>query len=203
MTKQLTKQSLIKRLFKQSWQFLTRPSGKLSVGILLALGFIAALVFHGSFNAAMEYTNTMEFCVGCHTDDAYPEYQASVHYSNASGVQADCSSCHVPDQFVPKIVRKVQASKEVWAHLTGKVDTPEKFNAHRRDMAEREWNRMMANDSQECRSCHTPDAMDLSLQSLLAQESHTRAQNDGNTCIECHKGIAHELPDMSGVPGWN
>ena len=24
------------------------------------------------------------------------------------------------------------------------------------------------------------------------------------TCIDCHKGIAHELPDMTGVePGWS
>ncbi|MHC8344683.1 NapC/NirT family cytochrome c [Pseudomonas sp. RT6P73] len=22
------------------------------------------------------------------------------------------------------------------------------------------------------------------------------------TCIDCHKGIAHKLPDMSGVKGW-
>ena len=22
------------------------------------------------------------------------------------------------------------------------------------------------------------------------------------TCIDCHKGIAHKLPDMRGVPGW-
>jgi hypothetical protein len=22
------------------------------------------------------------------------------------------------------------------------------------------------------------------------------------TCIDCHKGIAHRLPDMRGVPGW-
>jgi cytochrome c-type protein NapC len=22
------------------------------------------------------------------------------------------------------------------------------------------------------------------------------------TCIDCHKGIAHQLPDMRGVPGW-
>jgi cytochrome c-type protein NapC len=22
------------------------------------------------------------------------------------------------------------------------------------------------------------------------------------TCIDCHKGIAHHLPDMRGVPGW-
>ena len=23
------------------------------------------------------------------------------------------------------------------------------------------------------------------------------------TCIDCHKGIAHQLPDMKGVPGWD
>jgi cytochrome c-type protein NapC len=23
------------------------------------------------------------------------------------------------------------------------------------------------------------------------------------TCIDCHKGIAHRLPDMTGVPGWD
>jgi nitrate reductase cytochrome c-type subunit len=22
------------------------------------------------------------------------------------------------------------------------------------------------------------------------------------TCIDCHKGVAHRLPDMRGVPGW-
>jgi cytochrome c-type protein NapC len=22
------------------------------------------------------------------------------------------------------------------------------------------------------------------------------------TCIDCHKGIAHHLPDMRNVPGW-
>jgi cytochrome c-type protein NapC len=22
----------------------------------------------------------------------------------------------------------------------------------------------------------------------------------GETCIDCHKGVAHQLPDMSGVP---
>ncbi|MCW8886482.1 MAG: NapC/NirT family cytochrome c, partial [Motiliproteus sp.] len=23
------------------------------------------------------------------------------------------------------------------------------------------------------------------------------------TCIDCHKGIAHQLPDMKGVEGWD
>ncbi len=34
--------------------------------------------------------------------------------------------------------RKIIAAKEVYAHYTGKVDTLEKFNAHRLEMAQNE-----------------------------------------------------------------
>ena len=47
------------------------------------------------------------------------------------------------------MVRKMQASTEVYAYFTGKVDTKEKFEKHRLEMAEREWARMKANNSQE------------------------------------------------------
>jgi len=26
--------------------------------------------------------------------------------------------------------------------------------------------------------------------------------NGEKTCIDCHKGVAHRLPDMRGIPGW-
>jgi nitrate/TMAO reductase-like tetraheme cytochrome c subunit len=52
-------------------------------------------------------------------------------------------------------MRKMQASLEVWGHLTGKIDTKEKFEKHRYEMAVNEWTRMKKNDSQECRNCHT------------------------------------------------
>ncbi len=46
--------------------------------------------------------------------------------------------------------------------------------------------------------------MDLSCQSPRAAEIHTEyLLSDERTCIDCHKGIAHELPDMTGgEPGW-
>jgi cytochrome c-type protein NapC len=46
--------------------------------------------------------------------------------------------------------------------------------------------------------------MDLTKQTDRAADIHTRfLLNGGATCIDCHKGIAHELPDMTGVePGW-
>lgn len=40
------------------------------------------------------------------------------------------------------------------------------------------------------------------LMPLLA-EAHERFLFTGQkTCIDCHKGIAHKLPDMKGVEGW-
>lgn len=81
----------------------------------------------------------------------YEEYRKTIHYSNRTGVRATCPDCHVPKEFVPKMLRKFEARNDVWAHLTGKVDTPEKFEANRKAMAEREWARMKALDSATCR----------------------------------------------------
>jgi cytochrome c-type protein NapC len=74
----------------------------------------------------------------------------------------------------------------------------------RRAMAEREWERMKANDSLECRNCHSAESMDLAKQNPRAASAHERFLfTKEKTCIDCHKGIAHRLPNMTGVPGWN
>jgi nitrate/TMAO reductase-like tetraheme cytochrome c subunit len=40
-------------------------------------------------------------------------------------------------------------------------------------------------------------------QSPRAADAHQRFLFTGQkTCIDCHKGIAHHLPDMRNVPGW-
>ena len=97
------------------------------------------------------------------------------------------------------MIRKLQASREVYAEIMGYTDTIEKFNARRLHMAEREWQRMKDNNSQECRNCHNFDNMDFSQQKTVAAKMHEKAIKDGNTCIDCHKGIAHQLPDMSEI----
>jgi len=119
------------------------------------------------------------------------------------GVRAVCSDCHVPHNWTDKIARKMQASKEVWGHIFGIIDTREKFLDHRLEMASREWRRFEANDSLECRNCHDEQFMDFTRQSSRAAAAHQRGLVEGDaTCITCHKGIAHELPDMAGVHGW-
>ena len=45
--------------------------------------------------------------------------------------------------------------------------------------------------------------MDITKQSPRASVAHQRFLFNGEkTCIDCHKGIAHHLPDMRGIPGW-
>ena len=184
------------------WKLLTRPSVHISLGVLTLGGFVAGIVFWGGFNTAMEVTNTEKFCIACHEmrDNVYEELKTTVHYSNRSGVRATCSDCHVPHGWTDKVARKMEASKEVWGWLFGTINTPEKFEAKRRELAEREWHRLKANDSLECRNCHEFDSMDFTRQNPRAAQAHSTALAAGDrTCIDCHKGIAHQLPDMSGV----
>jgi cytochrome c-type protein NapC len=164
--------------------------------IVLALVFVSGIVFAGLFDTGLAYTNEMEFCISCHTMQTnYREYQDTLHYKSASGVQATCSDCHVPKPFVPKMVTKIVAAKDVFHEIIGTIDTPEKFEAHRWDMASRVWAKMERSDSRECRSCHDLANMDLSEQGRSARSRHARAEDKGQTCIDCHKGVAHEEPD--------
>lgn len=178
------------------WTKLRQPSAKYSLLVLLTLGFISGIVFWGGFNTAMEATNTLEFCVSCHEmqDNVYQEYKKTIHYTNRTGVRAVCSDCHVPKDLSHKMLRKIQASGEVWGKLVGTIDTKEKFEANRLRLAEHEWARMKASDSRECRNCHSFDGMDIEKQKLRGSKMHKIAQDDKKTCIDCHKGIAHQKP---------
>lgn len=187
------------------WKVLNRPSAHFSLGFLTLGGFIAGIIFWGGFNTAMEFTNTQTFCTGCHEmrDNVYVELQDTIHFSNRSGVRAKCSDCHVPHEWTYKMARKMAASKEVWGKIFGSINTREKFLDNRLRLAEHEWARLKANNSRECRNCHEFDFMDFTRQSPRAVQMHSSALASGEkTCIDCHKGIAHQLPDMSGVEGW-
>ena len=164
---------------------------------LLVIGGIGGIIFWGGFNTAMELTNTMEFCISCHEmeDNVYQEYKETIHYKNPSGVRVTCSDCHVPRPWIHKVIRKIQASNELYHKVLGTIDTPEKFNEHRWTMANRVWKTMKTTDSRECRNCHSFTGMDLSEQDRTARKKHSKAVDKGKTCIDCHTGIAHELPD--------
>ena len=168
---------------------------------VLILGGILGVIFWGGFNTAMEATNREAFCVSCHEmyENVYQEYQNTIHYNNRTGVRATCPDCHVPKDWVHKFVRKIQASNELYHKALGSIDTPEKFEAKRLELAGHVWQAMEASDSRECRNCHDYDSMDFAMQGRRSVTQHAEGTKAGKTCIDCHKGIAHSLPDLSGI----
>ena len=188
-------------LVKSAWRVLKTPSMSYSLGALLVTGFFAGIIFWGGFNTAMEMTNNEEFCISCHEmeDNVFQEYKDTIHYSNRTGVRATCPDCHVPKEWQHKVVRKIQASNELLHKALGTIDTREKFEGKRLQLAQNVWRAMKETDSRECRNCHNMDSMDFGEQGRRAVKQHSEALDSGDTCIDCHKGIAHELPDMHDV----
>ena len=179
------------------FNWLRRPALRVAWSVVFVFGGLAGIIFWGGFNTAMEYTNTLEFCISCHEmrDTVYTEYKESIHFKNPSGVRAICSDCHVPKDWTAKLIRKIKASNELYHKLIGTIDTKEKFEEHRLEMAERVWAEMTANNSRECRNCHDYGTMDFDNQTHRAREKMESAMEKGETCIECHKGIAHKNPE--------
>jgi cytochrome c-type protein NapC len=187
-----TQPGLVRRLWRWFWS----PSGTLSLGMLLIAGFVGGIIFWGGFNTVVEATNTETFCLSCHEmeSNVYREYRQTIHYTNRTGVRAVCADCHVPKDWTHKMLRKVQATNELWHHVLGSVNTKEKFDAKRLELARNVWRAMKTTDSRECRNCHNITHMDLSVQEKRSAEKHQQAGRDGTTCIDCHRGIAHRLP---------
>lgn len=182
------------------WQWLWRPSKRWYL-LFLPMGAVAAFVvgmgFLGGSAVVLGKFETLGFCTSCHEmDTAYQEYTQSPHYKNEFGVRAVCADCHVPPNTLPRLWRHMRASTEVWGHMTGVIDTPGKFEARRLEMAQSVWADLKADDSAECRHCHSYSAMALELQGHSAAKKHSEAYlaKSGMTCIDCHQGIAHKLP---------
>jgi nitrate/TMAO reductase-like tetraheme cytochrome c subunit len=189
-----------KGLLARTWAAMWRPSTKFALATLLIVGGFGGVILWGGFNWAMEASNSEAFCVSCHEmrDTVYKELKETVHFTNRSGVRATCSDCHVPKQWHYKVIRKIQATNELFHKFAGTIDTPEKFEAARLELAQKVWRAMKSTDSRECRNCHLAESMDSNTQNRPAQRMHRLAIERSQTCIECHQGIAHRLPE-----GWN
>lgn len=178
------------------WRLFRTPSAKYTLGTLLITGFIGGILFWGAFNWSLEATNTETFCITCHEmeTNVFREYKETVHYTNRTGVRATCPDCHVPKTWIHKIARKIKASNELYHHFLGTIDTREKYEAKRLELAQSVWKTMKETDSRECRNCHSFEYMDFTVQEKRSSNRHDAATKEGKTCIDCHKGIAHELP---------
>jgi nitrate/TMAO reductase-like tetraheme cytochrome c subunit len=132
--------------------------------------------------AGLAWTNSEAFCGGmCHEmrDNVARNSRTRSTTRIRSGVRAACSDCHVPREPIPMLKRKVAASLEIWGKLTGVIDTREKFEKHRYELATRVWERMKTTDSLECRNCHKDASMDPDKQSETARERHKQMKTQG------------------------
>ncbi|HJV92483.1 MAG TPA: NapC/NirT family cytochrome c [Azonexus sp.] len=172
-----------------------KPWAKILEVEALVLMLIGGLLVVGG-KISLDQTNTIEFCTSCHEmrDNNYEEYKGTIHARNRTGVKATCSDCHVPHEFVDTMIRKVKAANDVFQHLAGTIETREKFEDRRLELAKRVWLRMKETDSRECRHCHDTTAMDPEKQGKTAQKQHQKLAGGQRTCIDCHFGIAHHEP---------
>lgn len=161
----------------------------------IAAGIAATAVFLVAFFQAVAFTNTMEFCVSCHSMTfPYEEYKKSAHFKNSVGVQAGCPDCHVPHDYPDLLIAKVMAAKDVYHEILGTIDSKEKFEAQRLHMAKAVWGKMEKRKSKECRNCHELADMVIEDHGRRARRKHKEALEAGKHCIQCHKGVVHELP---------
>jgi len=58
------------------FNWLRRPALRVAWSVVFVLGGFSGIIFWGGFNTAMEYTNTLEFCISCHEmrDTVYLEW---------------------------------------------------------------------------------------------------------------------------------
>ncbi len=178
------------KYFQNYWRLIANCPVGVFFGVLL-LG----VIFWGAFNTTLEVTNTESFCISCHemNVNVYQEYKKTIHYSNRTGVRATCPDCHVPKEWWHKVTRKVAATNELFHKIIGSINTKEKFEAKRLELAEHVWTTMKNTDSRECRNCHSFNYMALNKQKSNSKKKHKRALENNMTCIDCHMGIAHKI----------
>jgi cytochrome c-type protein NapC len=176
-------------------------SGYGSLGVLV-VGLVAGLLVLVCTGSFMVYANSENFCSNaCHemTSTVAVEYKGTIHDTNRSGVRATCNDCHVPHGYITNYIAKLGLFSDLWGHfVTNSIDTKEKFEAKRYELAKRVWVYMKQNDSRECRHCHTTTKMDPAKQSEKAQKRHEKGRNEGLTCIDCHFAISHKEPEGPG-----
>lgn len=172
------------------WRLLKRPCT-----ITSAIGLLLGIVLMLGAEQLDQLTTTDAFCAGaCHSMQTYiadePTYKKSVHRTTTSGVQAGCADCHVPKGLVAASwAHIIDGSRDLFAELSNDYKKPALWQARRDELAWRVRDKMLADDSRNCRSCHQQKI--IQTQRLRAQRQHELALREKVTCIGCHFNLVH------------
>ncbi len=168
---------------------------KLSSVVIGAIGLLVGISLVLTAEQIDRLTTTDAFCgTSCHSMQAYvaseQTYITSLHRTTSSGVQAGCADCHVPKGIVPATWSHIiDGSRDLHAELTNDYQQPELWQARRTELAWQVRDKMLADDSRNCRSCHDEDA--IRAKRKRGQRQHELAQREGVTCIGCHYNLVH------------
>ena len=159
-------------------------------GLTFFVGFVFAICCFLVINAAMKPVSTPEYCGSeCHEmTTAYQSWELSTHGANKSGVQVDCSSCHLPPKdegfFTHLLAKGLNGGRDIFVHYFGGEYDVEKTRIHVLEHM----------PNQRCMHCHN---------SLLKKPANSAArlahievlnQPEGSEikCIECHEDVGHQ-----------
>lgn len=169
---------------------------KLSGIVMGTIGLLVGIALVLTAEKIDRLTTTDAFCgSSCHSMQAYiaseQTYKTSLHRTAPSGVQAGCADCHIPEGLLPATLSHIiDGSRDLYGELTNDYQQPELWQARRTELAWRVRDKMLADDSRNCRSCHNEDA--IRAQRKRGQRQHELAQREKVTCIGCHFNLVHE-----------
>jgi len=170
--------------------------GSLIIGFLLGVFLIPATI---AFN---HFTSTEDFCGNsCHAMSWVvndPAYINSSHRKNDSGVVAKCKDCHLPNDLVRETWVHIQGgSRDLIASLSNDFSVAETWEARRQTLAHEVREKMIADDSENCRSCHQL-ALLKNRKERVGRQHDLAAQNTV-TCIQCHFNLVHSPVEPSDL----
>ena len=168
----------------------------IGIGIFAAFLLVLGVSLHATEKVNV-YLASTEFCVSCHSMEAYQyqEYQESRHYQTSSGVRPSCGDCHVSREFWPAVWEHMVGLEDAIAEASFDWHDPATMEDRRPAMAEKVRMSMLGNDSRACRTCHVMEA--IQPQRARGQRAHENALESGQTCIACHYNLVHAPKDLS------
>lgn len=169
--------------------------------VLVLAGWVIAITGLLVTNRAITFAGTDEFCgTACHTmKPAYESYQRSVHFTNAAGVRASCSDCHIPYesarnngawQWLQLVAFKAQVGlSDAVSEVRGTISTPEKWEAERPRLGKQVHAFVQRTNSLTCRGCHDLSAFSKGTMQTDVHDNTMTATNVD--CVSCHSGMGH------------
>jgi len=142
-----------------------RRLGRGWVAVIVVVSVLAVLVVAAFVTA--HFTSRSSFCDSCHEmGPYYASWQTSSHS------EAECVDCHIPPGFTAWVKTKLFSFREVWVHITNKVEAPLAVTREIPDSS--------------CYRCHrTPEDV------VLGDSQFSHKTHSDQLCITCHVRLVH------------